>query len=84
VASLIPLHAFDRQLIRAPALLRKGDRVIVLTHGPGRVRAEIEVSLPAPSDQITTKETCEFAHLRTEVSRLVRANGAEPVAQQSA
>ena len=50
-----------------------GDRVIVLTKGPGRVRAEVPVDLPAPRDQITTKELREFAHLRAEVSRLVRA-----------
>ncbi len=49
-----------------------GDRVIVLTKGPGRVRAEIPVDLPAPRDQISTKELREFAHLRAEVSRLVR------------
>jgi NitT/TauT family transport system ATP-binding protein len=50
-----------------------GDRVVVLTPGPGRVRADIRVDLPSPRDQITTKETREFAHWRTEVSRLVRA-----------
>src|SRR6202035_1718782 len=44
-----------------------GDRVIVLTKGPGRVRAEVPVDLPAPRDQITTKELREFAHLRAEV-----------------
>ena len=60
-----------------------GDRVVVLTRGPGRVRAEIQVNLPSPRDQITTKETRQFAHLRTEVSRLVRGNGDEPAAQQS-
>jgi len=49
-----------------------GDRVIVLTGGPGRVRAEVPVDLPAPRDQITTRELREFAHLRAEVSRLVR------------
>src|SRR5947209_6422846 len=49
-----------------------GDRVIVLTPGPGRVRAELTVNLPAPRDQITTKELPEFVRLRTEVSRLVR------------
>jgi NitT/TauT family transport system ATP-binding protein len=59
-----------------------GDRVVVLTRGPGRVRAEIPVSLPGPRDQIATKETREFAHLRTEVSRLVRGDG-EPAAPQS-
>ena len=49
-----------------------GDRVIVLTEGPGSVRAEVPVDLPTPRDQIITKELREFAHLRAEVSRLVR------------
>jgi NitT/TauT family transport system ATP-binding protein len=49
-----------------------GDRVVVLTGGPGRVRAEVPVDLPQPRDQITTKELPEFAHLRGEVSRLIR------------
>jgi NitT/TauT family transport system ATP-binding protein len=49
-----------------------GDRVIVLTPGPGRVRADIRVDLPGPRDQIATKELRAFAQLRTEVSRLVR------------
>ncbi|HWG01719.1 MAG TPA: ABC transporter ATP-binding protein [Trebonia sp.] len=50
-----------------------GDRVIVLTPGPGRVRADLPVRLPEPRDQITTKELPEFVRLRTEVSRLVRS-----------
>ncbi len=53
-----------------------GDRVIVLTPAPGRVRADITVDLPWPRDQITTKELREFTHLRTEVSRLVRGQPA--------
>ncbi len=44
-----------------------GDRVIVLTAGPGRVRADVPVDLPQPRDQITTKERPEFTHLRGEV-----------------
>ena len=49
-----------------------GDRVIVLTPGPARVRADLRIDLPAPRDQITTKELPAFVRLRTEVSRLVR------------
>ena len=50
-----------------------GDRVIVLPPGPGRIRADLRVTLPAPRDQIETKELPEFVRLRTEVSRLVRS-----------
>lgn len=53
-----------------------GDRVVVLTKGPGRVLAEVPVGLPSPRDQITTKELREFARLRTEISRLVRGTAA--------
>jgi NitT/TauT family transport system ATP-binding protein len=56
-----------------------GDRVIVLTPGPGRVRADLRVDLPGPRDQIETKELPRFVHLRTEVSRLVRSRD-EPAA----
>ena len=52
--------------------------MLVLTPGPGRVRAELKVSLPVPRDQITTKELPEFVRLRTEVSRLVRGRTAPP------
>jgi NitT/TauT family transport system ATP-binding protein len=53
-----------------------GDRVIVLTPGPGRVRANLTVHLPSPRDQIETKELPDFVRLRTEVSRLVRSRDA--------
>jgi len=59
-----------------------GDRVIVLSPNPGRVRAEVVVELPAPRDQILTKELREFAHLRAEVSRLVRGPGRPEAASQ--
>ena len=53
-----------------------GDRVIVLTPGPGRILA----NLPQPRDQTATKELPEFVHLRAEVSRLVRSRTAPSVA----
>jgi NitT/TauT family transport system ATP-binding protein len=59
-----------------------GDRVLVLTPGPGRIRAELTVNLPAPRDQITTKELPEFVRLRTEVSRLVRGRPESPDASR--
>jgi NitT/TauT family transport system ATP-binding protein len=49
-----------------------GDRVIVMTGGPGRVRADLAVQFLEPRDQITTKELPAFVQLRTEVSRLIR------------
>jgi NitT/TauT family transport system ATP-binding protein len=53
-----------------------GDRVIVLTHGPGRIRADLPVDLPADRDQITTKELPQFVRLRAQVGRLVRGQEA--------
>jgi NitT/TauT family transport system ATP-binding protein len=53
-----------------------GDRVIVLTGAPGRVRADLAVQFPEPRDQITTKELPAFVHLRAEVGRLVRGQQA--------
>jgi len=50
-----------------------GDRVVVLTPGPGQIRADLQVDLPAPREQITTRELPAFVRLRAEVGRLVRA-----------
>ena len=48
----------------------------MLTPGPGRILADLPVSLPQPRDQTATKELPEFVHLRAEVSRLVRSRTA--------
>nr|WP_239116425.1 ABC transporter ATP-binding protein [Planotetraspora phitsanulokensis] len=53
-----------------------GDRVVVLSKGPARVRADLSVGLPTVRDQITTRELPEFVHLRAEVGRLVRGREA--------
>ena len=75
ITTLLVTHDIDESVYT-------GDRVIVLTRGPGRVRAEVTVDLPAPRDQITTKEQREFARLRAEVSRLVRGPAHPAVPRQ--
>ncbi|HEY7264214.1 MAG TPA: ABC transporter ATP-binding protein [Trebonia sp.] len=65
ITTLLVTHDIDESVYT-------GDRVVVLTPGPGRVQAEVRVDLPAPRDQITTRELREFAKVRGEVSRLVR------------
>jgi NitT/TauT family transport system ATP-binding protein len=54
------------------------DRVVVLTHAPTVVKEIIDVDLPFPRDQITTKELPEFAHLRGHVYRLIKREQVEP------
>ena len=48
------------------------DRVIVLTPSPTSVYEVLEVDLPAPRDQVVTKELPEFAHLRAHVWRSIK------------
>jgi NitT/TauT family transport system ATP-binding protein len=55
------------------------DRIVVLTHAPTTVKAILPVGLPAPRDQIATKELPDFAHLRAHVYRLIKREQ-EPVA----
>jgi NitT/TauT family transport system ATP-binding protein len=57
------------------------DRVVVLTHAPTEVKELIDVDLPFPRDQITTKELPEFTHLRGHVYRLIKRELAEPEEQ---
>ena len=49
-----------------------GDRVIVLTKSPTTVKQVETVDLPAPRDQVSTKELAEFTRLRGTVARAVR------------
>ncbi len=51
------------------------DRVIALTPRPTRVRGIVDVDLPRPRDQLSTKELPEFARLRGRVYREVRQLG---------
>ncbi|GII65938.1 ABC transporter [Sphaerisporangium krabiense] len=47
------------------------DRVVVLSKRPTRVREIVEIDLPGPRDQVTTKENPRFAQLRGHVARLI-------------
>ena len=76
ITTLLVTHDIDESVYT-------GDRVIVLTSSPGRIRAEITVDLPQPRDQISTKELRAFSHLRAEVSRLVRGQPAAPASQRA-
>ncbi|WP_125614598.1 ABC transporter ATP-binding protein [Specibacter cremeus] len=48
------------------------DRVVVLGSKPARVLTTIDVDLPSPRDQITTRSLPEFAALRTDVLSLIK------------
>ena len=48
------------------------DRVIVLTPSPTSVYEVLDIDLPAPRDQVMTKELPEFAHLRAHVWRSIK------------
>jgi NitT/TauT family transport system ATP-binding protein len=52
-----------------------GDRILVLSAAPTRVRKTVTVDLPRPRDQIATKELPEFARLRASVFALIKAEG---------
>jgi NitT/TauT family transport system ATP-binding protein len=62
---LLVTHDIDESVYLA-------DRVLVLSKAPSRIVSTLDVTLPAERDQITTKETDEFVHLRGEVARLLR------------
>jgi NitT/TauT family transport system ATP-binding protein len=48
------------------------DRVIVLTPSPTSVYEVLDIDLPAPRDQVMTKELPEFSHLRAHVWRSIK------------
>ena len=49
-----------------------GDRIVVLTASPSRIRATLTVELPKPRDQIGTRGLGEFIRLRADVHHLIR------------
>jgi NitT/TauT family transport system ATP-binding protein len=61
------------------------DRVVVLTPSPTSVYEVLDIDLPAPRDQVMTKELPEFAHLRAHVWRSIkRPDATGPVARAEA
>ncbi|QZY53202.1 ABC transporter ATP-binding protein [Leucobacter tenebrionis] len=59
------------------------DRVVVLGHRPAIVTRIVDIDLPAPRDQITTRSLHEFAELRTEIFELIRAGAINTQTGQS-
>ncbi|MFC4055113.1 ABC transporter ATP-binding protein [Actinomadura syzygii] len=56
------------------------DRIVVVSHRPSTVRAVLDVDLPRPRDQVTTKSLPAFAELRSRIFPLLRAESAEATA----
>jgi NitT/TauT family transport system ATP-binding protein len=55
------------------------DRVIVLSHSPSSVLAQVNVELPRPRDQIKTKAMQQFVERRSEIAQMIRRPvGTEP------
>jgi NitT/TauT family transport system ATP-binding protein len=50
-----------------------GDRVVVLSSRPSRVKRILDVDLPRPRDQLTTKSMREFVALRGEVYKDIKS-----------
>jgi len=70
---LLVTHDIDESVYLA-------DRVLVLSKAPSTIVATIDVTPLGPErDQITTKETDEFVHLRGEVARLLRYGNVDEV-----
>lgn len=50
-----------------------GDRVLILDGRPGSVTAAIDVNLPAPRDQVTTREASQYLEIRHELYHALRS-----------
>jgi NitT/TauT family transport system ATP-binding protein len=50
-----------------------GERVLVLSHRPTTVRAEVQVPLSYPRDQLATRALPEFVDLRTRILAMIQA-----------
>jgi NitT/TauT family transport system ATP-binding protein len=57
------------------------DRVIVLSHSPSSILAQINVGLPRPRDQIKTKATQQFVEKRSEIAQMIRRPADAPLGE---
>ncbi len=63
--------------IRSTVSGRSRRRVLVLSHAPATILADLPVDLPAARDQITTRQSAEFVARRTEIARLLHTGELE-------
>ena len=68
ITVLVVTHDIDESVYLA-------DRVLVLSRPPAHLVEDLRVDLPEPRDQISTKETETFVHLRAHVARLILSGG---------
>ncbi|GAA4852272.1 ABC transporter ATP-binding protein [Saccharopolyspora rosea] len=73
---LLVTHDIDESIYLA-------DRVLVLSKSPASIVADLEVDLGEDRDQITTRESDTFIHLRSEVARLLEVRTGTPAAVES-
>ncbi|MFJ5956980.1 hypothetical protein ACIQC5_13600 [Paenarthrobacter sp. NPDC092416] len=67
VTVLVVTHDIDESIYLA-------DHVIALSAPPSTVAETVEVDLPRPRDQITTKQDPRFVELRAHVTSLLRSH----------
>ncbi|MEV0056859.1 ABC transporter ATP-binding protein [Saccharopolyspora shandongensis] len=74
---LLVTHDIDESIYLA-------DRVFVLSKSPASIVADLEIPLGDERDQITTRESETFVHLRSEVARLLDVRSAHAPAKDDA
>ncbi|TDD49487.1 ABC transporter ATP-binding protein [Saccharopolyspora elongata] len=74
---LLVTHDIDESIYLA-------DRVFVLSKSPASIVADLEIPLGDERDQITTRESETFVHLRSEVARLLDVRSAHAPAKGDA
>ncbi len=72
MTGLLVTHDIDEAIYLA-------DRVLVVSKRPSSISLEVEVNLPRPRNQFTTKALPEFARLRQVVLNELHPRAAEPV-----